>query len=531
MLAETLKTHLIEHSVTQRLNRAQFSWWGWFLTLLAISAYMAFSMFRKGASNSNVAWIIFFVSVFATFYNPRYGLYVMFFFGMMADANLLRTYPFNRNFSSGESILFVGGAYIFSPLELFIALTYISWLGQAAFRRKLKFHMTPMFWPIMTFAAFMVYGLVWGIVRGGANINIGLWEVRPILYMPAIFILASSLLETRQHINNIYWILIVALFIEGIAGVVFSATVLNWDVGSVEKITEHSAAIHINTYIVLLAATFLYKGSRIRRAVMLSFIPPVLFTYVATQRRTAFLTLGMSLALMSIVLFKENRKIFYLIVPPAAAFGVLYIIAFWNVDGAAGMPAQAVKSVIAPDTTSAKDQSSDEYRIIENLNSAFTIHQYPLTGVGFGQKFVIAFPMPDISFFDWWEYITHNSIMWIWMKTGFGGFFSMMVMIGLGIMMGIRTTWRMPGGDMSAIALTCTLFFFMHFMYAYLDMSWDNQGMLYLGISMAVMSKLEYIVAQPIPAPRKRWRWQDDPEPPPGLKPVPEGPIIPWKLW
>jgi hypothetical protein len=369
-----------------------------------------------------------------------------------------------------------------------------------------------------------------GLARGG-NVTIGLWEVRPIFYMGAMFILTSNLLTERKHLNTIYWLLTFALFIEGISGVVFSAVKLNWDVGSVEKITEHSAAIHINTYIVLMAATWLYKGSVSRRIVMPMLAAPVLFTYVATQRRTAFLTLGISFALMAVILYKERRQLFWLITPPAVVFAVLYIVAFWNVEGAAGMPAQAVKAIVAPDTASAKDQSSDVYRLIENMNSAFTIHAYPLTGVGFGNKFIIAYPMPDISFFDWWEYITHNSIMWIWMKTGTGGFLAMMTLISVSVMTGVRAVWRMPGGDMGAIALTITLFLIMHFMYAYLDMSWDNQGMLYVGVSLGILSRMEKIVDKPVPLPPPRWPWQPEPEPVPGCRPLPEKPFFPWKLW
>lgn len=531
MLIETLTTHPIAQSVAQRFNRARWAKAVWLGVVLLLTLFQGYRMFTGGASYADIGWIVFWLAVLATFANPRYGLYALFFFGMLADANLLRTYPFNKNFSSGESLFYIGGAYIFSPLELFLVLLFVSWLGRAVMRRRLDWHMNDLFWPVMVFSGFMVYGLVWGIARGGANLNIGLWEVRPIFYLTAVFLLTSNLITSREHVNTIYWLLTIALFIEGIAGVLFAKNMLNWDIGSVEKITEHSAAIHINTYILLMILVQLYKGSPKRRMIMPLLSPPVIFTYIATQRRTAFLTLGMMLGLMSIFLYKQNRRLFYFIVPPGAVLAVVYVLAFWNVTSAAGMPAQAIKSVVAPDQISAKDKSSDEYRLIENMNSAFTIHTYPLTGVGFGQKFIIAFPMPDISFFDWWEYITHNSIMWIWMKTGFGGFLSMIVMIGMSIMVGVRVIWRMPGGDMSAIAITGTFFFIMHFMYAYLDMSWDTQGMLYLGVTMGIMGNLEWIVDKPVPLPRRRWRWQPDPEPVAGLNPVPEGPLIKTKLW
>ena len=68
--------------------------------------------------------------------------------------------------------------------------------------------------------------------------------------------------------------------------------------------------------------------------------------------------------------------------------------------------------------------------MIENNNLEFTIHQKPLTGVGFGNKFFVIIPMADISFFTWWQYFPHNSVIWIWLKTGVGGFIAMFYFLG-----------------------------------------------------------------------------------------------------
>ena len=70
------------------------------------------------------------------------------------------------------------------------------------------------------------------------------------------------------------------------------------------------------------------------------------------------------------------------------------------------------------------------YRTVENLDINATINAKPLTGLGFGQKFYRPFPLPDISFFLFYEYIPHNSILWIWIKTGVGGFVAMLFLFG-----------------------------------------------------------------------------------------------------
>ena len=128
--------------------------------------------------------------------------------------------------------------------------------------------------------------------------------------------------------------------------------------------------------------------------------------------------------------------------------------------------------------------------------------------------------MPDISFFAWWEYITHNSILWIWMKAGVGGFFSLIFLIAMTMMTGARAMLRMPGGDLSAITLMALCYVAMHFVYAYVDISWDPQSMILVGTMMGLLNSLERIVAVPIAPVPARWPWQRAPEPPPGLRPL-----------
>jgi O-antigen ligase len=312
-----------------------------------------------------------------------------------------------------------------------------------------------------------------------------------------------------------------AIFVESLVGTFIYFFGINRDLTLVESLTEHSAAIHINAVLVLCFSAWLYKGgSPTKRLLIPIMLPTILLTYVAAQRRAAFLTIIIALVLMVVILFLERRIIFWVLVPPAAVLGLVYLAVFWNSSGALGLPAQAIKSIVAQDQANAKDQSSNLYRQLENVNAHYTISQAPLTGVGFGQKLQIIVPLPDISFFVWWEYITHNSIIWIWVKTGIGGFVSMLVLIGLSIMVGMRALQRMPTGDLKTVALTSTLFLIMHFIYAYVDISWDNQSMLLVGAMMGISSCLERVVALDRNIQRKRYPWQADPQPEPGLRPL-----------
>lgn len=518
-----------EYTATIQAQRARLAWGVWFLFLLGLSGLIGLFALRAGlpASPSAIGWLIYLVGAALIFQEPRYGIYFIMCFGLMGDNVLSPWFPFIKNFSSGESLLYLNDALIVSPLEVYIALTYLAWLGRMALRRKWEFYTGELFWTAVLFTAFVIFGLVYGLGTGGV-VNIALWEARPILYIIAMLVLVSNLFTKREHFSHLMWFIAFALFVEGLFGLRFYIVEIEMDLTRMQSITEHSAAMHMNTLFVLIGAVWLYKGSSSTKRLLLPLMaPPILLTYIATQRRASFLTLGVAIALMFIVLLKENRRVFWLIVPPAALFGVMYIAAFWNASGPLAMPVKAVKSVVAEDEADAADQASNAYRLIENLNSDYTIHQEPFTGVGFGKKFYLAYPMPDISFFEWWEYITHNSIIWFWMKTGTGGFMTMVFFVALTIITGMRAVWRLPGGDMSAIGLTAVLYIIMHYIYAYVDMSWDNQSMIYVGTMMGIINRIEYVVNQPVPLPRKRWPWQPDPQPVAGLVATPEK----WGFW
>jgi hypothetical protein len=246
----------------------------------------------------------------------------------------------------------------------------------------------------------------------------------------------------------------------------------------------------------------MYRASRAKRIALPVMALFALYTYAIAQRRAGVLTLALAVGLMLILLAQQNPRIFWRIAPPLAFFSILYLGAFWNSAGALGLPARAVRSALFTSSGNWQEDMSTFYRLIENINIYHTLRQSPLTGVGFGQPFHIIAPMPDISFFEWWQYITHNSIVWIWMKIGVFGFFSMALLIGAVIVRGVRVVRLIPETavkgwrDLSAIALTAVLYVVMHFTYAYVDMAWDMQSMIYLGLMIGLISRLPWIVGQ-----------------------------------
>lgn len=518
MVLDTALAYFDKDTANGQARRAELTWLLWFLIIIGITSFMGLLVYLGGPSHGLIAWPLFIMGAIAIVYQPRYGIYLIMLFGLMGDSHLTPTFPFVKNLSSAESIMYLNDALIVSPLEIYLVLTFLAWLGRGAMERKIQFYKSSLFWPGIAFFGFIVFGLLYGIGTGG-DVNIALWEARPLFYLVGMLVLTSNLLDKRQHASHVMWCIMTAIFVKGIIGTHFTFFILQGDLSSVDRITEHAAAIHINTLFILILMSWLYKASPTKRLLLPIMALPALVTYVATQRRAAFLTMAIALILIAIILYKENRQAFWLIVPPLAVIGVIYLGAFWNSGGALGLPARAIKSVVAEDQASGSDYRSNLYRVLENANIEFTIQTSPLTGVGFGNRFYIRIPMADISFFAWWEYFTHNSILWVWLKMGIGGFFSMIYLVSSAIVSGTRTLARVPRNDLRAISATACLYLIMHFIYAYVDISWDNQSMIYIGCMMGILSGLERVVDQHKPVSQTRWPWQPTPEPAPELVP------------
>jgi O-antigen ligase len=222
---------------------------------------------------------------------------------------------------------------------------------------------------------------------------------------------------------------------------------------------------------------------------MLLASPIVGYAFILSQRRSAFVGLLAGLMMLAVMLHRRRPRAFYYITPLAALVFSGYLAAFWNSDSSGGFPAQAVKTVVAPGQLNDEDQGSDMFRAIENYNIVYTIHSQPLTGIGFGQQFLRPIANADISFATFWEYRTHNAILWIWMKTGVGGFIAMLYLFAAAIRHGTRRLMTAPTGLDSALVLTSVVFVAMYAVFAYVDLAWDTESMVFLGIAFACIAR------------------------------------------
>jgi O-antigen ligase len=421
---------------------------------------------------------------------PVFGIYLIGFFVLFTDAAISPWFPFAKNLSSRESVLFLSDGLTISPLELLLGLTAAAWLLRLLIdRSEVTLVRARLLTPILVFTGFVLFGILYGAVTGG-NRWFAVWEFRPLLYLPIVYILVTNLFTTRRQYVRLLLVMLVALVAHSLLALDKYFGLSGAEREGLESLVEHGSAVQFGMVLLaVLAAWMLPRSPTWMRVVLPVLAVPVAWAWVVSERRAAAIGLAVALILVAAVLGLVKPKRLLIIAPILLVLIVGYLGAFWRSEEPIGFPAQAIKSVIAPGDTSEKDRSSDVYRAIENYDIMYTIKSKPITGLGFGHAFYQPIQLPSISFFVFYQYIPHNSILWIWIKLGIGGFVAMLFLFGSAVRNGIRSVLGMRPGPDLIVTVLATGYIVMYLVFAYVDIAWDPRSMICAAVAMAICSE------------------------------------------
>ena len=205
---------------------------------------------------------------------------------------------------------------------------------------------------------------------------------------------------------------------------------MGFSTGGYPTLTSHEDAVFINTLFLLCLALWVYRVPGLQRFILTWSLPILAIGFLLGMRRAAYAALLVSLVGFTLMQPKETLRWVLKKSIPAALIGIVYVVMFWNSSHPIAQPVQSVKSgIFAQQTEASTDPSalseeyySNLYRSIENYNLAETVKSEPLTGVGFGRKYLMPIPLATISF-PLRDYIPHNQILWVFAKSGLIGFF------------------------------------------------------------------------------------------------------------
>lgn len=327
-----------------------------------------------------------------------------------------------------------------SLFEIVIVVSMVSALVHRFHERK-KLVRGPLFWPMLAFGGMILLGEVSGIMSGG-DFKISLWEIRPLMYLVALYVLTVNTVKGAAHVRAILWLTIICVAIRCAEGIWRYLQIPADTRANVPTVLEHEDSLFLVIPFALLLAVFLWRRWLPKPLLpgLVALIPIAFYVIIINHRRAAFLCIFISIASCLPLIWvslrtKQQRTRFIYALVAVAVLGVVYLGAFWNSSNGLAAPAQAVRSIVQPDE---RDYLSNLYRDQENTNLRYTISFSPYTGIGFGKPMQLITPMVDLEASIGWAlqlYMPHNNMLWLWMRMGIIGFVTFWVLAGAGILL------------------------------------------------------------------------------------------------
>lgn len=400
-------------------------------------------------------------------WQPRYGLYLFFvltlvFEPLHDDRFMLPGYLAQNNINTSVHVSFVP----FTPAELLLMALVGAVAVRAMVRRRAPGG-NQLAGPICLFLALLIFSVAYGAIRGG-SLTIALWETRTLISGLALALIIPELLAERRHVETLFNVLIV--------GEIALALDLIWrrhavlaHATSAELVAAyaHDTPIVMNTVIMLLVARLTWPATRRQRLAALA-LPLLLYAEGITERRAGWAGLYIALLMLMLLIARYRRRLLIWGVLPLALLFCGYTAIFWNSNGTLAQPARAIRSLSSPDQ---RDLSSDNYRILETFDIRINIKSAPATGLGFGRPFTFYVPLPDLSFWPFWRYITHNGVLWVWMKMGPAGFIAFLALIAATIARGTQLMRRAATTPAAPVLTALIAAMIMAIVFSYVDVS------------------------------------------------------------
>ncbi|HEY8648534.1 MAG TPA: O-antigen ligase family protein [Candidatus Limnocylindria bacterium] len=378
---------------------------------------------------------------------------------------------------------------IVSPLELLLSLGVIAALVSAAIRGGAR-ATAALGVPVVLLCLGLLLGLTRGILAGG-DMYVGFWEIRYLLYIPACYVIARLSLRRAEHVTALLRVGLLGATLFAIEGgyrrlVLIKAGALGTQV---DFFFEHDDVVFLATFLTAAIATFVFHTRGRARAMAVAIAPVLAFTLLASNRRAGVIVLLIDLLIVGLVLLVANRKAFFLSMPPVAVAAALYLALFWNASGVVGQPARAVRSLYEPD---ARDAASNLYRAIENYDISETLRADPIFGVGFGREFRMVATLPDLSWWPFWRYETHNNVLWIWMKTGAAGYLFFWLLLGTAMARAASGTRRLRDPALRTAALVCLAGLVGAVVFGYVDLAFvSGRTTILVGTLLGIIAVVE----------------------------------------
>lgn len=399
---------------------------------------------------------------------------------------ITRTVPFFENAANFTGI----EGFVVTPLEILLVCVAAVVLVQAVGKVR-PMRENPLALPVFLFTAALAIWFLYGVVSGG-DVKIALWEIRALAYLCLLVFVVPQVVATPRDVSVLLWVAILMVGVKAAQGAWNYFVVLGGDMAGERSVTGHEDALFMAWVMVFLVALLTYRTGRGQKVALAVLTPLMLATFVVTDRRAAYAALAVGLGTAAVLIATDRSRRVRIVKAAVPLFvaGVFVIMAGWNASGPLGMPAETLRSIIAPENQ--EDIDSSYYRAAEEINLIHAIESEPIVGLGFGLPFQSSGQggIVDVGF-TLENYIAHNEIVWIWAKMGTVGFAIFWVMFGSIIVFGCVAARTLRDPYLRAVAILVTCAVVMQIVVSYVDLQLTYaRNMVFLGVLIGILCRL-----------------------------------------
>jgi len=263
------------------------------------------------------------------------------------------------------------------------------------------------------------------------------WQMDRVMYLPTVFLLCQA---AFSGVKDYLAVGKVALFAS-----LFRATQAMWvrlvvdtkvnpETGenSLPYATTHNDSMLFAVGSVILVSLVMQRAGKNRLAMWA--MPILIGGMLANNRRMVWVEI--ILVFFTVYMISEanafKRRLNRILL---ASVPVLlgYLAVGWNSAGTGIFkPVKVIRSAV-----DSSADTSTAWRDLENFNLVFTLRNFPLTGVGYGNGFWEMWPMPAVDY-TLERYVPHDSILGIYCYGGYLGFLGITSLWVGGIYFAIR---------------------------------------------------------------------------------------------
>ena len=322
---------------------------------------------------------------------------------------------------------------------------------------------------------------------GGGDMKMAKIQVQTFIQVLLVGYLGAVTFRGMRDYRTLGIIVIAAACIKALIAM-YVVRVLGFDVpGDAQYATAHGDSLVFAVASVLLLVRVAERPD-IRTALPCIFLLPIIaIGMIDNDRRLVWVeVLAALLTFWAISRRSQVKRALATIALLTLPLQFGYVAAGWNSSSEVFAPVRTLRSV-----QDSNVDSSTMYRDLENFNLLQTSRTALFMGTGFGQPFVEVVTLPNISFFEEYRYMPHNSALGLWAFCGPFGFTGLTFGLVVAIYLAARSYERARTADERVAAFMVVATIIIYMVHCWGDIGFSERRSIYLvGPVLAIAGQL-----------------------------------------